>query len=185
LVGVFVALRHHRARGESLRLRPEYLRFKEEDFQYYFIQTDEPYRREEEYWLSHTGLRVSQEVAALFRYLGYRGTVTRRPGGVTLSDGKVRYVELGTDAGAFLVRCMEWREIATDAEVAELHRQWDGARPRFVGCILVAVRGFTADARRVAGERAVTLLDVRDLVRLAGGRSPRPEQSSPTAAQTF
>src|SRR4051794_3680172 len=51
LVGVFVALQHRRARGESLKPRPDYLRFKDADFQYYFIQTDEPYRKEEAYWL--------------------------------------------------------------------------------------------------------------------------------------
>ena len=129
-------------------------------------------RKRREHWESLRGIQFEQELAALYRHLGYQVQSTSKSGdqGIDLiltKDGKIS-----------IVQCKGQKRPASPAVVRELF----GSFHAFEGAshaILACTGGFTQGAKDFARGKLITLISAREMAEMAGSVTQSQQQLAP------
>ena len=138
-------------------------------------------RKHIDYWMSLRGIQFEQELAALYRHLGYQVQSTPKSG-----DQGIDLI-LTKDGKTTIVQCKGQKGHASPAVVRELY----GSLYAFEGAshaILACTGGFTQGVRDFATGKPITLISTIEMAQMAEkvtrsqrqGR-PTPKNSTPTS----
>ena len=131
-------------------------------------------RKRLDHWLSLRGIQFEQELAALYRHLGYQVRATPKSG-----DQGIDLI-LTKDGEITIVQCKGQKGPATPAVVRELY----GSFYAFEGAshaILARTGGFTQRVKDFAIGKPITLISTIEMAKMAGSvvRSQQQRQLAP------
>lgn len=120
-------------------------------------------RRELQFWRSLSGLTFEQELAKVFRAVGYDATVTYATGDKGID------IILRKDGKTGIVQCKARKGPVGPHVVRELLGSAVDFKPDFA--MLASIAGFTPAAIEFANEKSILLLDISDIIRMQEFRS--------------
>ncbi len=137
---------------KSLEKKIQAYRKSVEQYKEWFIRT------KEQFWFSLDGYKFEHEVAHLFKQVGYQADVTRGSG-----DGGVD-IYIRNDEKKAIVQCKAYKKPIGPSVVRDLYGVMQHLN--VVEAFLVTLNGVTIGAEQFIQEKNITVLDVRDLIRL-------------------
>jgi hypothetical protein len=111
-----------------------------------------------EFWRFLSGREFEEELAELFRHLGWKSTVTAH------SDDKGIDIIVELEDGTAVVQCKAWNKPAGPAIVRELYGAMQAAEVDIA--ILACTGGFTKGVYEFAKDKTIYLLRIEDIVGL-------------------